>query len=157
MINKTLVAVFFGLVLSTYGFLAAYAAGSELVKSESTAIKTDNVQEATRDTPTNSMATDEATDPQVSKGAHNSKSRLFWGWPHRARVFIAEAVIHTPVALVSKSKEATTNDIIELVGDHRNPLFLGLAGTISLPFGLTSGIFDGVISGVGDSWKHSSN
>jgi hypothetical protein len=177
MLSKFFIALLFGLVVSNYGFLSAQAAESDLIGSTpAAAVPTTQAEDLATTTPTvqttdsvtampaaqskdpaSAAPTAVATDIASAANTSSSKDRILWGYPHRVGAFTLGLVVRTPVTIAKKSKEATFGDTIELVGDHRNPVLLGVAGTVSLPFGVTSGLFEGVCDSVGTSWTHSGN
>jgi hypothetical protein len=151
---KGYVLFLFSLVLSASIFCPALAEQLERVEIQPTTAET---QANPLQTASSTSVTPQSDDPDLSSNTGKSLPQSLCKLPKKVGAYLAGVVVNTPVAIVSKSKDATISDILELVGDNRNPVFLGAAGTISLPFGITSGVFDGVWESVTNNWKHDSN
>ncbi len=72
----------------------------------------------------------------------------------KAALFTPGLVVNTPKAIVRNSKTEIVSDIHELIGDSKKPVLVGAAGALSVPFGISSGICEGVCFGLVKSWKH---
>jgi len=77
--------------------------------------------------------------------------------PRRLGLFTANVVVAAPAIFVRRSVQCTASNTRELVGDTKNPILLVPAGTLSLYYGLTSGLVEGTTFGIINSWKHSAD
>jgi hypothetical protein len=77
--------------------------------------------------------------------------------PQRLGLFTANVVVAAPATFVRRSAQYTASNTKELIGDHKNPVLLVPAGTLSLYYGLTSGLVEGTTFGIINSWKHSAD
>jgi hypothetical protein len=156
-INKLLTALLSGLFVYGLGFSGAFA-------NETPDAQLRTLSPATTSTPENSgetisaenqkaatppsVQTDTTKPIQVDDKSHRNIAR-------KLTAFTVGVAVNTPKAIVRKSKEETISDTQELIGDHKNPALVGAAGALSVPFGITSGICEGVTIGLVRSWKHS--
>jgi hypothetical protein len=72
----------------------------------------------------------------------------------KAALFTPGVIVNTPKAIVRNSKTEIVGDMKELIGESKKPVLVGAAGVLSVPFGVTSGICEGVCFGLVNSWKH---
>ena len=77
--------------------------------------------------------------------------------PQRLTFFSANVVVAAPALFVRRSAQYTASNTKELIGDHKNPILLVPAGTLSLYYGLTSGLVEGTVFGITNSWKYSAD
>jgi hypothetical protein len=164
MANKKFVVFFSLLSFSTCNFLPVYSNElqneplrpiTEQATTEQLATEPTAAAKATPDqtisTPSTTSTPKPSEDATATTPVHH---RCLLG---KTGKFTVGVITKTPFAIVRKSKEETVSDTKELIGDKTNHVLVGAAGALSLPFGITSGLFEGVSSTVVDSWKHCSN
>lgn len=77
--------------------------------------------------------------------------------PVRLVAFATGAVIGTPIAIVRKVAENTTNMSGQASGKSDNPLLRGVAAVFIFPFAVFKGGLEGGYLGTANSWKNSSD
>jgi hypothetical protein len=103
-----------------------------------------------------------STDDHLSKKAKSEPvnmdgilKRAVTHFPRTAASFTAGVFLGTPVAMVRKSKEEVVSMAKDITDNSKNPLYLGLAGSLALPFGAWAGTLDGAISSMKNSALYS--
>lgn len=76
--------------------------------------------------------------------------------PVRLVAFATGAVIGTPIAIVRKTAENTTDMSGDLSGKSDNVLLRGVCGLATLPFAVFKGGLEGAYYGTANSWANSS-
>ncbi|MBX9722909.1 MAG: hypothetical protein K2X81_16020 [Candidatus Obscuribacterales bacterium] len=105
------------------------------------------------------FAEDPAPTPaaEPAKAAPSSSDGKIVGYAKRLPSFVVGWVGGTPIAMVRKGKQEIASGISDLVGENRNPVFVGLASIFAIPYGGVGGIIGGpIVAGI-NSWKYSAD
>lgn len=76
--------------------------------------------------------------------------------PVRLLAFATGAVVGTPIAIVRKTCENTTQMSSDLSGKSDNPALRGISALVILPFAVFKGGLEGAYYGTANSWAKSS-
>lgn len=75
--------------------------------------------------------------------------------PKRLASFTCGAFLGYPVAMAKRTVHQTKAGNKDFIGDSTNPIKVGIATMVSLPFGFVGGVFEGAQYSVYNSWKGS--
>lgn len=102
------------------------------------------------------FAEDPAPAAEPAKAAAPSPSHEgISGYVRRIPPFLVGWVGGTPIAMVRKGKQEIASGISDLVGENRNPIFVGIASIFAIPYGSAGGIIGGpIVAGI-NAWKYS--
>lgn len=77
--------------------------------------------------------------------------------PVKAVAFVAGVGIGTPIAVIRKTASNEKSMTGEISGKNSdNPLMVGTSGLVVMPFAVFKGSLEGMVAGVQNSWKNSS-
>ncbi len=109
----------------------------------------------------NQMPDNEPESAKVEPDAANKKdlgeqaTKFIEHLPQRVSFFTAGVIVGAPAIFVRHSLQYTVSNTRELIGTHKNPLLVVPAGALSVPYALSSGLIEGTVFGVTNSFKHS--
>ena len=123
---------------------------------QNTETKPSEVSEPEPNKPVEPEAVDDTGEtPPVKKDRGEQAIKVIEHLPQRLALFAAGAMVGAPITVVRRSIRYTASNTKELVGDKTNPVLVVPASALSLPYAVTSGLIEGTVFGISNSWKHS--